>query len=222
MLLDWLGFNYLPVHPVDRTKMPGAPPPMERYHDPQFSPFWLMIPLWILLAVLVGVMVWMLFKLLLENIAAWRREVAGIIVPERRRLRRLDLRFLLAAALSLARFMVDRLKRWHGRRHPRDLSVLYEAFILWGRRNRLPRRRWETPGTYLHRLEPKVASTCPNLLPALQDLTRRYEQYCYGQNGDAGLIGEEWTLARRLRSARLHQKKLLGFIPAPAWRGHRK
>jgi hypothetical protein len=220
-LVDKLGLNQVPGQPAQRPKIPGAPPPVDLGPGLQSGPLWLMIPLWTILIVLLVFLVWMLVRILCENIAAWRREMAASIVPARRRLRRPDFRFFLAAAVSLVRFLVNRLKRWQRRRRPRDLSVLYDAFVLWGRRNRRPRRRSETPGNYLHRLEPEVASACPKLLPALQDLTRRYEQFCYGQNGYAGLIGEEATLVRRLRSSRLHPKKLFGFIPMPVRSGFR-
>ena len=214
MLVDMLGLNRVPGQPAQRPKIPGAPPPMDLGPGLQSGPLWLMIPLWTIMAVMLAFILWMLIRALCENIAAWRREMAASIVPARRRLRRWpDLRFILAAAVSLVRFLINRFKRWQRRRHPRDLSVLYDAFVLWGRRNRRPRRRSETPGTYLQRLEPEVAATCPKLLPALRDLPRRYEQFCYGQNGDSGLIGEELTLVRRLRSSRLHKKKFLGLIP---------
>jgi hypothetical protein len=212
LLLDWLDLNIVATQSVDRTKMPGASLPMEQFHEPQIGPLWLMIPLWIILAVLIIFLIWMLFKLLLENIALWRRETAGRIPPARRRLRRLDLRFLPAAVLSLARFLAGRLVRCYRRRYPRDLPLLYEAFILWGKRNRLPRHRWETPGNYLLRLEPEVVLNRRDLLPSLRNLTLRYERFCYGQNGNAGLMEEELTLARRLRCTRLHRRKLPGFI----------
>ena len=215
MMVEKLGLNRVPGQPSQRPKIPGAPSPVELGPGLQSGPLWLMIPLWIILIALTVFMLWMLFRTLCENIAAWRREMAASIVPSRRRLRRPDLRFLLAAVVSFVRFLLNRLKRWQRRRQPRDLSVLYDAFVLWGRRNRRPRRRSETPGTYLERLEPEVAATCPKLLPALRDLTRRYEKLCYGQNGDAGLIGEELTLVRRLRRSRLHKRKFLGLIPVP-------
>jgi len=214
MLVDKLGLNRVPGQPAQRPKIPGALTPVDLGPGMQSAPLWFMIPLWTIMIALLVIIMWMLMRALCENIAAWRREMAANIVPARRRLRRWpDFSFILAAAVSLMRFLINRFKRWQRRRHPRDLSVLYDAFVLWGRQNRRPRRRSETPGTYLQRLEPEVAATCPKLLPALRDLTRRYEQFCYGQNGNAGLIGEELTLVRRLRSSRLHKKRFLGLIP---------
>ena len=221
LLLDMLGFNRVPGQTEQRPRIPGAPSSVDFGPGLQSGPLWLMIPLWIIMFVLFVFIAWMLVRMLSENIAAWRREMAASIVPARRRLRRPDLRFLLAAAVSLVHFLINRLKRWQRRRNPRDLADLYAAFVAWGRRNRRPRRRSETPGTYLHRLEPEVASACSKLLPALRDLTQRYERFCYGQNGDAGLVGEERMLVSRMRRSRLHQKKLLGFIPLSAWRGFR-
>jgi len=222
LLVDKLGLNRVPGQPHEQPKIPGAPPPVEFGPGLQSAPLWVMIPLWIILAVLLAFLFWMLFMMLCENIAALRRELAASIVPARRRLRRPDFRFLLTAAVSFGRFLAKKLGRWWRRRHPRDLSVLYAAFVSWGRRNRRPRQRSETPRAYLNRLEPEVASACPKLLPYLNDLTRRYEQFCYGQNGAAELVGDEPALARRLRGVRLHRKKLFGLIPVPTRRGRTK
>jgi len=222
LLIDKLGLNRVPGQPSGRPQIPGAPPPPDLGPGLQSAPLWVMIPLWTLLAVMLVFLAWMLFKMLCETIAAWRREMAASIVPARRRLRRPDLRLLLAAAAALLRLLTNRMRRWRNRRHPRNLPALYDAFAAWGRRNRRPRRRSETPGAYLQRLEPEVTAACPELLPVLRQLTRRYERFCYGQNGGPGLSGEETTLARRLRKSRLQQKKFFERLQGAVRRGWKK